>query len=131
VPADKSNAVAGLVNFMRTMGCSVGTSLVTTLVDRRSQFHQAHLVSRFAPDNPSFVVQFADTVRRLAAAGLSTWDAQGRALAGFYKMVQAQAAALAYIDTFWFLAIGAVLMFALVFALERNDPHAGGAVHLH
>jgi DHA2 family multidrug resistance protein len=131
VPADKSNAVPGLVNFMRTMGCSIGTSLVTTLVDRRSQFHQVHLVSRFAGDNPSFVAQFSATVRHLAAAGLGTWEAQRRAYAGFYQMVQAQARALAYIDTFWWLAGGAALMLVLTFALERNDPKAGGTVALH
>jgi MFS transporter, DHA2 family, multidrug resistance protein len=131
VPADKSNAVPGLVNFMRTMGCSIGTSLVTTLVDRRSQFHQVHLVSRLAGDNPSFVAQYSETVRHLAAAGLGTWEAQSRAYAGFYQMVQAQAQALAYIDTFWWLAGGAALMVVLSFALERNDPKAGGTVALH
>src|ERR1700691_2908947 len=38
---DKSNAVAGLVNFTRNIGSSVGTSIVTTMIVRRSQFHQA------------------------------------------------------------------------------------------
>ena len=36
MPAEKSNAVAGMVNFMRNMGSSVGTSMVTTLIARRS-----------------------------------------------------------------------------------------------
>ncbi len=45
MPAEKSNAVAGMVNFMRNMGSSVGTSMVTTLIARRSQFHQTTLVS--------------------------------------------------------------------------------------
>lgn len=40
VPSEKNNAVAGLINFMRNMGSSVGTSMVTTLIARRSQFHQ-------------------------------------------------------------------------------------------
>ena len=43
IPPEKNNAVAGIVNFMRNMGSSVGTSLVTTLIARRSQFHQARL----------------------------------------------------------------------------------------
>ncbi len=30
IPPEKNNAVAGIVNFMRNMGSSVGTSLVTT-----------------------------------------------------------------------------------------------------
>ncbi|MGB7611678.1 MAG: DHA2 family efflux MFS transporter permease subunit, partial [Candidatus Acidiferrum sp.] len=44
IAPEKNNAVAGIVNFMRNMGSSVGTSLVTTLIARRSQFHQARLV---------------------------------------------------------------------------------------
>jgi hypothetical protein len=33
----------------------VGTSLVTTLIARRSQFHQARLVQNVRVDNPNFV----------------------------------------------------------------------------
>src|ERR1700732_2746190 len=40
IAPEKNNSVAGIVNFMRNMGSSVGTSLVTTLIARRSQFHQ-------------------------------------------------------------------------------------------
>ena len=40
MPAEKSNSVAGLVNFMRNIGSSIGTSMVTTLIARRAQFHQ-------------------------------------------------------------------------------------------
>jgi len=39
VPAEKGNNVSGLVNFMRNIGSSVGTSMVTTLLARRAQFH--------------------------------------------------------------------------------------------
>jgi DHA2 family multidrug resistance protein len=40
LPAEKTNAAAGLLNFMRNIGQSVGTSAVTTLIARRSQYHQ-------------------------------------------------------------------------------------------
>jgi hypothetical protein len=43
IPAEKSNSVSGLVNFMRNMGSSVGTSMVTTLLALRAQFHQSVL----------------------------------------------------------------------------------------
>ena len=113
------------------IGSSVGTSIVTTLIARQSQFHQVHLVSRLATDNPSFQAQLTDMVHRLAARGLGTWEAQRQAYARFYAMVQGQAQALAYIGTFWLLAVGAALMFGLSFALERNDPRASGTVSVH
>jgi MFS transporter, DHA2 family, multidrug resistance protein len=40
--------------------------------------------------------------------------------------VQAQAATLAYIDTFYVLAVGATIMFVLSFLLKKNEPGAGG-----
>ena len=43
LPAEKTNAAAGLMNFMRNIGQSVGTSVVTTLIARRSQYHQSVL----------------------------------------------------------------------------------------
>ncbi len=53
IAPEKNNAVAGIVNFMRNMGSSVGTSLVTTLIARRSQFHQLRLVEKARVDNPN------------------------------------------------------------------------------
>jgi len=131
VPAEKNNTVAGLVNFTRNIGSSVGTSIVTTLIARQSQFHQVHLVSRLAADNPSFQAQLNDMVQRLVAAGLGTWEAQRQAYARFYAMVLSQAQALAYIDTFWWLTLGAALMFGLAFVLKRNDPRESGTVSVH
>ena len=43
MPAEKANSVAGIINFMRNIGSSVGTSMVTTLLARRAQVHQVFL----------------------------------------------------------------------------------------
>src|SRR5258708_28551267 len=43
LPAGKTNAAAGLMNFMRNIGQSVGTSAVTTLISRPSPYHQSVL----------------------------------------------------------------------------------------
>jgi DHA2 family multidrug resistance protein len=45
-----------------------------------------------------------------------------------YRSVQAQAASLAYVDTFMVLAVGAAIMFCLAFVLKKNDPGGGGRV---
>ncbi len=126
VPAEKSNAVAGMINFMRNIGSSVGTSLVTTLIARRAQFHQTTLVGHTAVGNQSFENALHGLAARLAESGMSLPDAQTQAYARIYRSVQAQAATLAYIDTFWILAVGASIMFALSFLLTKNDPRAGG-----
>ncbi len=128
IAPEKNNAVAGIVNFMRNMGSSVGTSMVTTLIARRSQFHQARLVEHARPDNPNFQNTVNGLAERFAHSGLGAVEAQGRAYAQIYQNVQAQAASLAYIDTFMVLAVGAAIMFFLTFVLKRNDPGGGGRV---
>jgi DHA2 family multidrug resistance protein len=128
LPPEKSNSVAGLINFMRNIGSSIGTSTVTTLIARRAQFHQAHLVSRIAADNPMFEGQMTALTHRLVSLGLGTYDAQRQAYARIYQTVNSQAHTLAYIDTFWMLTAIATVMFCLSFLLRRNEPGAGGDV---
>ena len=79
IAPEKNNAVAGIVNFMRNMGSSVGTSLVTTLIARRSQFHQERLVEYARADNPNFQNSVNGLAQRLAHSGMS---AHGRADGG-------------------------------------------------
>lgn len=38
---------------------------------------------------------------------------------------------LAYIDTYWVLAVAAMIMFGLSFLLQKNRPGGGGSVPMH
>jgi len=127
LPVDKSNTAAGMINFMRNMGSSVGTSLVTTVVARRVQFHQTMLVGHANPGNQTFRNGVDGLTSRLTAVGMSLPDARTHAYARVYRELQAQAATLAYIDVFWLLAIGASIMCVMSFLLAKNDPRTGGA----
>lgn len=123
---EKNTAAAGLLNFMRNIGSSIGTSFVTTIIARRTQLHQVILVPHVAPDNPNFREQLAALAQQLADAGLGAYEAQRQAYARLYRVVLSQAETLAYVDTFWLLGIASAVMFALSFALRRNDPRSGG-----
>jgi len=120
IPQEKSNAVAGLVNFVRNMGSSVGTSAVTTILARRAQVHQAMLASHTSLSNPHFrdsAMSLADRLRH-AGAGRAHTQAYGR----IYESMQNQAATLSYIDAFWMLGIATGIMFLLSFLLKKNNP---------
>src|SRR6202011_6420835 len=54
LPRDKNNAASGLMNLARNIGGSVGISVVTTLLARRTQFHQVRLVENLSAANPPF-----------------------------------------------------------------------------
>ena len=131
IPAEKNNAVAGLVNFMRNIGSSVGTSVVTTLLARRAQLHQGRLVDRASPLNPNFTNSINGLAQQLMHSGMNFADAQKHALARFYASLQAQATTLAYIDTYFVIAVAAGIMFLLSFALRRNNPRAAPKVAAH
>ena len=128
VAPEKSNNVAGIINFMRNIGSSVGTSMVTTLLARRTQFHQSVLAYHTTRYDPAFRDAVNGLARQLAHSGATPPDARVQALARVYGSVQLQAQTLSYLDTFMVLAIGAAVMFVLAFAVRRNDPAAGGEV---
>jgi DHA2 family multidrug resistance protein len=123
LPKEKSNAIAGLVNFVRNIGSSVGTSIVTTIIARRSQFHQGAITGGLA--SQKFQAAVAALAIRLQEAGLTLYEAQRQASARIYGAVLGQAATLAYIDMYWLLALAAIAMFFLSFFLKKNDPRTG------
>jgi MFS transporter, DHA2 family, multidrug resistance protein len=125
LPQEKSNAVAGLINFVRNMGSSVGTSAVTTILARRAQVHQVMLASHTTLANPAFRDAAGSLAVKLRDGGAGNSSRQ--AYAEIYQTVQNQASALSYIDTFWLLGIATGIMFLLSFLLRRNNPRGGRA----
>ena len=128
VPTEKGGNVAGLVNFMRNIGSSVGTSMVTTLIARRSQVHQDYLVAHVTRGQPPFLNTATALAARLNASGVQAEFALRKAYALVYQSTIAQATTLAYVDTFLVLAAGSGIMFVLSFALKKNQPGAGRVV---
>jgi DHA2 family multidrug resistance protein len=128
VPPEKGNSASGMINFMRNIGGSIGTSVVTTLIVRRSQYHQQILVGHVTPGTPAFRSALRILSSGIAHSGLGATDARNQAIARLYKLVNQQAHVLSYMDTFWILGALCSLMFVLAFFLKKNDPGAGGAV---
>jgi DHA2 family multidrug resistance protein len=129
LPKEKSNAAAGLMNFMRNIGQSVGTSAVTTLIARRSQYHQSVLAEYTR--SPRFDAAVAGLANRLTNVGLSQHGARQQALARMYRLLIVQAQAISYVEIYWLLAVASVLMFFLSFLLAKNEPGAGNEVAMH
>ncbi len=117
---EKTNAGSGLMNFMRNMGQSVGTSAVTTLLARRGQYHQS-VLAQFTSSG-QFDAATQGLAAQLARAGMSLHDAQQQALGRMYGLVQSQAATMAYVDVYWVLAICSAAMFVGAFLLKANRP---------
>jgi MFS transporter, DHA2 family, multidrug resistance protein len=128
MPAEKANSVAGIINFMRNIGSSVGTSMVTTLLARRAQVHQVVLSQHTSRFDVSLQTHVKALSVRLVHSGASVADAPKLAYGLLYRAMGGQVETLAYIDIFWVLTIAASIMFLLAFILRRNDPKAGRGV---
>src|SRR6202011_6023659 len=81
LPRDKNNAASGLMNLARNIGGSVGISIVTTMLDRRSQYHLDRMASHLSPANPQVQSMLQGTARALEIRGFSASDAMHKAYA--------------------------------------------------
>ena len=95
----------------------------------REQFHQAQLAQSATAYNPRLSATVQNLAGRLGPAGLSAPDAMHQAYGRIYKGLQLQAQTLAYIDTFWVLAVMALCVIPFVFLLARPERGSAAVVH--
>ena len=129
LPRDKNNAASGLMNLARNIGGSVGISLVTTMLDRRSQVHRNDLMGHVSASNPALQTLLQGTRQAMQAHGASAARATQQAYALLEATVQRQATMLSYIDCFRFLAWAILCMVPMVFLMKKSKPGGGIAVH--
>jgi DHA2 family multidrug resistance protein len=119
VPPEKSNNASALINLMRNLGGSVGISVATTLLARRSQVHQDRLVSHLTPTALQFQSQLHQLVSRFESYGVDSVTAMRRALSVTANAMQTQAAMLAYLDIFAVLMFGSLAAAVLTLFLKK------------
>ena len=131
VPADKTDQVSALINLARNIGGSVGISLVTTWLARRSQYHQNVLVENVTPYNEQYRDMLTSLTAHFQQLGASLETARGQALASIYQLVGEQSQMLAFIDDFWLLGVILAALIPLVFFIgsSRNAEVPQGAAH--
>jgi DHA2 family multidrug resistance protein len=116
---DQIGTATGTLNLMRNVGGSVGIALVTTLLARKSQVHQNMLGQHLTPGSPILLHWMHGLHAYLAVQNPAFGHGMGPALASLYRMLQQQAALLAFMDTFHTLLMIALGSIALVFLLRR------------
>ena len=123
VPPRKTNNASALINVWRNLGGSVGISVGSTMLTRRTQFHHSVLVAPVRPGNPPYVGLLGDLTSRFAHTFGP--DAPLHALAAIAQIVDRQARLLAYLDTFAFFGGTFLAMLPVVLLLKKADAHAG------
>src|SRR5260370_9885016 len=105
VPKEKSNMGTGIINLARNVGASVGIATVTTMLDRRAQFHQARLMEHVNDFSAAYHRMLNGTQVKLIAAGSTAAHASAQAHGMVYGTIQRHAGVLLFIGNFKMLRL--------------------------
>jgi len=128
IPKERTGYATGLFNLARNIGGSSGIATATTLLTRRSQYHQSVLVSHMTPYDQPYRQAVASTTALLQAHGSSQPDAGVQAQGLLYGNMQRQAGMLAFADAFWVMGALFLLIIPLMFMMKTTRPAAGPVV---
>jgi MFS transporter, DHA2 family, multidrug resistance protein len=129
LPRDKNNAASGLMNLARNIGGSVGISVVTTMLDRRTQTHLNDFASHLTAGSAALRGMLQGASRAMVAHGSSSSQATQQAYALVQATIGRQASMLAYVDCFQFLGFAILAMVPMAFLIKKGKPGGGVAVH--
>jgi MFS transporter, DHA2 family, multidrug resistance protein len=125
--AEMGNA-SGIFNLMRNVGGSVGISVVTTMLTRNAQVHQAYMVSHLTPG--AFPLGFRSQVlQRYLAGHFDEVEAARKAQGEIYGELQRQATLWAFVDNFRMLAFLCLVCAGLVFFFRKVKAKRPGPMH--
>jgi DHA2 family multidrug resistance protein len=127
IPKERTNYAAGLFNLARNIGGSSGIAMATTMLARRTQFHQTVLVSHLTPYDFRYRQALDGIAAAMRAGGFSGPDSAAKAQGVIYRSMQRQAGMLAFADVFWMMAVLFLAIVPLMFLIRKTRP-AGGAV---
>jgi DHA2 family multidrug resistance protein len=125
IAKERTNYAAGLFNLARNIGGSSGIAAVTTLLARRSQFHQHVLVSHLTPYDFPYREALGRTSAMLQARGGSAPDAARQAHGLLYGTMLRESSMLAFSDAFWLMAVLFLAIVPLMFLMKRQRVSRG------
>jgi DHA2 family multidrug resistance protein len=123
----QNNKASSLTNFFRNWGGSFGIAFVTTMSERRQNFHQSIVGANLTPSAPTLQQSVRQTAGYLQAHGLSHADALSAAYARYYNQLQDQTRLLAFMDCFFVIGVitlvaAPLILFTKKFKMAGKAP---------
>jgi DHA2 family multidrug resistance protein len=130
LPKNKNNKGSSLTNLCRNWGGSFGIAFVTTMLERRTQYHQSVLVSHITSADGSVQQFVRSSSHLLLTRGTSGPDAIHQSYGVVASLMTQQATMLAAMDCFHLLGLVVILGLPLAFLIRRfHIEGSSGAVH--
>jgi DHA2 family multidrug resistance protein len=123
---NQNNKASSLTNFFRNWGGSFGIAFITTMAERRQDFHQSRVGNGLTASNPRLQESLRQTASFLQSHGYSAADAMHAATLRCYNELGAQTHLLAFMDCFH--VIGVVTLIAAPLVWLTNNFKVGGKV---
>ncbi len=123
LPLEKTNNASALINVWRNLGGSVGISIASTMLTRRTQYHHSVLASHIRPDSPAFQ-HTRNMLEGYFHHAVGRADLQ-HAMAVIAHNVAQQARLLSYLDDFKAFGLMILAMLPIVLLLRKADTHGG------
>jgi DHA2 family multidrug resistance protein len=121
---DQNNRASSLTNFFRNWGGSFGIAFITTMSERRQNFHQSSVGANLNSSSHYLQQSIDQTARYLQSHGFSPADAVSAAYARYYDQLHAQTQLLAFMDCFHI--IGIITLIAAPLVLMTKNFKTGG-----
>ncbi len=125
LPRERVGMATGIINLLRNLGGSFGIAMVTTVLARRTQFHQSILMTHVNAYDAETQEAMTGMWTALWQAGSNVVEAQSQAHSLLYGLVQQQSAMLGFIDTFWLQMLIMFVVIPLVFVIKRTKTTGG------
>ena len=121
---DQMANATGIYNLMRNLGGSFGIAMVSTLIVRRAQVHQALMVGHLTPFDPVYMERLAMATKALTPqSGPVLAHAQAQGL--IYGSMLNQASLWAFVENFRLFGFLCLTCMPLILLFRKMKP--GGA----
>ncbi len=116
---EMGNATA-IFNLLRNLGGSFGVAFISTMIARRVQFHQVHLVEHLTPFDTSYQIASSHASQFLQYRGFDASIAQHGGLSAIYAQLIRQASMLSFNDVFHLLSVFLICTLPLLLFIKRD-----------
>ncbi|MBI5057628.1 MAG: DHA2 family efflux MFS transporter permease subunit [Nitrospirae bacterium] len=120
IKREEMGNAAGIFNLLRNLGGSFGVAFITTMLARRAQFHQNHLVEHLTPFDRSYQITSSQLAQSLQQKGFDPVTSQSAGLSSIYGQLTRQASMMSFNDAFHLLSIIMICTLPFIMLMRKD-----------